>query len=172
MKNVKKLLLLCIGIGILGIFAGMYGVSKIWKRELAAIRQVSYKHLRMFKVLNIWMDLKQKGSSVGNYLYGHGYKRIAIYGMHYLGERLFLELRDTPVEIAYGIDKNTIMIDGLTVLNSNDQLETVDMIIVTAITYFDGIKQALEEKIKCPIVSLEDILYDMNNMQIEKKIVN
>lgn len=172
MKIVKKMLLLYIGIGALGAFAGACGISKIWKEELAVARQISYKHLRMFKVLNLWMELKQKGDLVGNYLYGYGYKRIAIYGMHYLGERLFLELRDTPVEIAYGIDKNTIMIDGLTVLNSNDQLETVDMIIVTAITYFDEIKQALEKKIKCPIVSLEDILYDMNNKQIEKKIVN
>ena len=35
----------------------------------------------------------------------------------------------------------------------------VDSVIVTAITFYEEIKAELVLKIKCPIISLEDILY-------------
>ncbi len=36
----------------------------------------------------------------------------------------------------------------------------VDAIVVTAITFYDEIKEELSRKIDCPIISLEDILYE------------
>ena len=42
-----------------------------------------------------------------------------------------------------------------------DDLKPVDAIVVTAITFFDEIKEKLSEKIDCPIISLEDILYEV-----------
>ena len=40
-------------------------------------------------------------------------------------------------------------------------LETVDAVVVTAITFFDEIEERLSEKVDCPIISLEDILYEV-----------
>jgi hypothetical protein len=37
----------------------------------------------------------------------------------------------------------------------------VDAIVVTAITFFDEIEEKLSEKIDCPIISLDDILYEV-----------
>lgn len=42
-----------------------------------------------------------------------------------------------------------------------DKLDVVSAVIVTAVYYFDEIKEEMEKKISCPILSLEDILYEM-----------
>ena len=43
----------------------------------------------------------------------------------------------------------------------DDNLEDVDAIVVTAITFFDEIEEQLQSKVSCPIISLEDILYEV-----------
>lgn len=47
------------------------------------------------------------------------------------------------------------------VVSLNDYLERVDVVVVTAITFFDDIKEKLSKKLDCPIISLEDILYEV-----------
>ena len=43
----------------------------------------------------------------------------------------------------------------------DSELPMVDVIIVTAITFFEEIEEALYSKIDCPILSMEDILYEI-----------
>ncbi|KAI4450836.1 hypothetical protein C823_005373 [Eubacterium plexicaudatum ASF492] len=82
--------------------------------------------------------------------------------MSYAGETFFDELRDTSVEIVYGIDKKTSALNvELEVVSVDSELEEVDAVVVTAITYFDDIEKALSAKLNCPILSLEDILYEV-----------
>ena len=45
------------------------------------------------------------------------------------------------------------------VLKPDDTLPDVDAIIVTAFFFFDEIEQELEDKIDCPIISIEDVVY-------------
>ena len=49
------------------------------------------------------------------------------------------------------IDKDIVTVE--------DELATVDAIIVTAFHYFDEIEKQLSRKVQCPIISIEDILY-------------
>lgn len=44
-------------------------------------------------------------------------------------------------------------------LKPDDTLPDVDAIIVTAFFFFDEIEQELEDKIDCPIISIEDVVY-------------
>ena len=80
--------------------------------------------------------------------------------MSYIGERLFEELKNSSIIIKYGIDKtkNGIYFD-LDIVTVEDELATVDAIIVTAFHYFDEIEKQLSRKVQCPIISIEDILY-------------
>ena len=82
--------------------------------------------------------------------------------MSYAGETLLDELRDSEIEVAYGIDNraDSIYLD-LDIVTMEDDLEEVDAVVVTAITYFEEIVEALERKLDCPILSLEDILYEV-----------
>ena len=82
--------------------------------------------------------------------------------MSYAGETLINELKDSSVTIAYGIDKNADSIYAdVDIVSMDDNLETVDAVVVTAITFFDEIEEQLSAKMDCPILSLEDILYEI-----------
>lgn len=118
--------------------------------------------MALYKMMIQWVKVKQQGKSLGSYFEQKKYKKIAIYGMSYAGETLVEELKDSNVKIAYGIDKNASSIySDVEIVTMDGELEVVDAVIVTAITFFDEIAKALSMKISCPIISLEDILYEV-----------
>ena len=142
-----------VGAGIMGK-SGTAKLDKAWK--------TSNKHLELFKMMAQWVKVKQKGKSLADYFERNGYKKIAIYGMSYAGETLLDELKDSGVAVAYGIDKNADSIYAdVDVVTIDDDLEGVDAVVVTAITFFDEIEEQLSEKVDCPIISLEDVLYEV-----------
>lgn len=120
------------------------------------------KHLALFQMMNQWVKVKQEGKNLASSLEQKGYKKIAIYGLSYAGETLIRELQGTNVQIAYGIDRNadSICVD-IDIVTMEEKLSEVDAVVVTAISYFQEIKNKLIEKIKCPVISLEDILYEL-----------
>ena len=126
------------------------------------MRQLSDKHLELFLLMNQWVKVKQEGKHLASYLEKKGYKKIAIYGLSYAGETLISELKDSDINIAYGIDRNAgALYADVEILSIEDSLENVDAVIVTAITFFDEIEEKLSSKFECPIISLEDILYEI-----------
>lgn len=97
-----------------------------------------------------------------DYFDKHMYRSIAIYGMSYAGERLMDEVKDSGITVKYGIDKNADAIYAdIDILSPDEQLEEVDAVVVTPVFFIDEIEKVLAEKISCPIISLEDILYDI-----------
>lgn len=82
--------------------------------------------------------------------------------MSYAGETLVYELKDSGITVVYGIDNNSDFIfSDMKIVTMEDDLEKVDAIVVTAITFFDEIEKALSEKTDCPVISLEEILYEV-----------
>lgn len=47
-------------------------------------------------------------------------------------------------------------------MSPEDEIKEVDAIVVTAITFFDEIKELLMKKVSCPIISLENVLYEVD----------
>ncbi len=140
--------------------AGVMGKTK--GKVLTETAKMSDKHLALFLMMNQWVKVKQEGKQLSHFFKNNGYKKIAIYGMSYAGETLIEELKETEIEIAYGIDKKAdSLYSDIDVFSMEDLLEEVDVIVVTAITFYDEIEEKLSEKVKCPIVSLEDILYEV-----------
>jgi len=112
-----------------------------------------------YKILKRWFELKQQNRSVMEYFQENGYKRIAIYGMSDLGVYLYQELDDTGVEVSHGIDRRADKLDvKIPVFTVEEELPVVDAVIVTAVYFFDQIKELLEDKVDCPVLSLESIL--------------
>lgn len=138
------------------------GVGKKLNEKLVYKSNMSNKHLSLYLMMNQWVNVKQENKSVAEYLEKNGYTEIAVYGMNYVGETLMRELENSNVKIKYGIDKNAenIYMD-VDLLTPDDDLPTVDAIIVTAITFFEDIEQSLSGKVDCPILSMEDILYEV-----------
>lgn len=109
-----------------------------------------------------WLKIRQAGRTLAEYFNSNNYKTVAVYGMKELGERLVDELKDSDIKVCYAIDKNADQIySDIDVITPDDDLKPVDVIVVTAIYYFEEIEDLLSEKVDYPVVSLEDILYEM-----------
>lgn len=145
-----------------GAAAGAGAVGKIKGDKLDKAQKMSSKHLALFLMMNQWVKVKQEGKNLSKYFEDNGYKRIAIYGMSYAGETLIDELKNTNVEVVYGIDRRSeSLYADIDIVSIDDSLENVDAVVVTAITFFDEIEEILCEKLDCPIISLEDVLYEV-----------
>lgn len=152
-------------IGILsttaGAAAGIFGMKRMMQKELDKKQELSNKHLALFKMMNEWVRVKQKGVQLSAGIEKRGMYKIAIYGMNYAGETLAEELKGSSIEIVYGIDKRAKnLFAEFPIVSMEEELEEVDGIIVTAITYYDEIEAELRTKVDCPIISLEDVIYE------------
>ena len=148
-----------------GAAAGVaVSAAMVGKEKDATIKkkqQLADKHLAMVKVYDEWLRVRQDGRSLAQYFEKRGYKNIAIYGMSYLGESLVKELQDSDVKVQYGIDKNAENIySSMEVMNLSGDLPKVDAIVVSAVFFFDEIVEELAGMVDCPIISLEDIVYE------------
>lgn len=140
--------------------AGIFG--KIENKATKKEQKMSEKHLALFLMMNQWVQIKQEGKNLADYFDKNGYKNIAIYGMSYAGERLVYELSGSNITVEYGIDKKAEEIySDIDIVSPDENLKDVDAIIVTSIFFMDTIEEMLSKKVSCPIISLEDILYEI-----------
>lgn len=147
---------------LIGAVVGAITLQKTSKAEVNKIKAMSDKHLALYLMMNQWVRVKQEGKSLVDYLMRHDFKTIAVYGMSYAGECLIEEVRDSEIKIAYGIDRKADGIySDISIVSPDDMLEDVDAVIVTAIFFMDEIEKNLSSKLSCPILSLEDILYEL-----------
>lgn len=162
MKNkVKSISAFLLG-GIAGSITGASVIGTKMKKKVQTQRTYAQKHLLIMQVFNQWMIDKQEGKSLAMFFNDNGYKKIAIYGMSYLGERLLDELKDSEIEVKYAIDKNADNIYAdVDIKNLEDDLPEVDAIVVTAVYYYQEIEEELGALVNYPIVSLEDIVYEV-----------
>lgn len=147
---------------VIGAAVGAVVTGKEAQKTVDKTQKMSDKHLALFLMMNQWVKVKQEGKNISEYFEKHGYKKIAIYGMSYAGETLIDELKGTGIEVAYAIDRNadTLYAD-VDIVSVEGELAPVDAVVVTAITFFDEIEEKLAEKVNCPILSLEDVLYEV-----------
>lgn len=145
-----------------GAVAGGTGAGIVVGKQSSRNQKLANKHLALYLMMNQWVKVKQENKSIAEYLESKGYKEIAIYGMNYVGETLLNELANSDVKVKYGIDKNAGTIYSfINVVTPDDNLAEVDAIVVTPITFYDEIKELLSSMIECPILSIEDILYNI-----------
>lgn len=153
-------------IGILSLLAGAAGgviaEGRIAGKKTETEMGYAKKHLELFLMMNQWVKVKQDGKNLAAYFEKNGYNKIAVYGMSYAGQTLLDELLDSDVKVMYGIDKKaSTMFSEIEVVSAEADLDEVDAIVVTAITYFDEIEEMLSKKVTCPIVSLEDVIHEV-----------
>ena len=147
---------------VVGYATGWIRNEKKLNKEIERIQMLSDKHNALFMLMNQWVRVKQDGKGVIDYLNRKGYKEVAVYGMGCVGETLARELCGSDIEIRYGIDREADNIYAeFKVVKPDEWLEKVDAVIVTSITFFEEIAGDLCTKIDCPILSLEDILYEI-----------
>lgn len=135
----------------IGVFVKQYDVDK--ERRLRAKNTAQYTNIYR------WLEIKQSGKNISEFLSKSGYRRIAVYGIKGVG-RLFLnELEHTSIEITYVIDKNIDVYCGdIPIIAKAQKLDNTDAVVVIPAMEFEKIKAELSDKVTCPIISLNQIL--------------
>ncbi len=162
MKKAKIIFITSVIGTVIGIGIGVGVIGRGILKRSGKNAELAQKHLQLYLLMNQWVKVKQKNKSIVEYLRGSGYKKIAVYGMNYVGETLIDELKGSDIRVVYGIDKNASDIySDIDVVTPDEELANVDAVIVTPITFFSEIEDMLSLKMDCPILSIEDILYDV-----------
>lgn len=144
-----------------GLLAGERTIGQERKKAMRRLEEDDIKFHEFYAILLQWIHMHNEGKTIGAYLKRCGYSTVAIYGMKELGEELLYELKDSEVEVKYGIDKSADdLYVGTDVYRPDEKLEPVDAVIVTAVHWFDEIEKDMKKKLGCPVLSLEDVVYD------------
>lgn len=114
----------------------------------------------MYEFMNQWLLLKQRGADFSSFFTDKGIRTIAVYGIHYMGERLYDELRDSKVKIIYAVDRNYKEAQWeIPVFHPDTVLPAVDAVVITPVFDFLEIRDKLSEKLNCPMFFIEDVLF-------------
>jgi hypothetical protein len=147
---------------VLGAIAGSVGQGYIKNKQIDERNKKVDKFKSYYNMLNQWLVIKQGGKSLAEYFIDNDIKTIAIYGMGEMGNRLLDELKDSEVEVKYGIDKQAdYTYADIDVVSPDEELDDVDAVVITAIFAFDEISEELGRNVSCPIISLEDVVYEL-----------
>ena len=161
MKIKKNIVLSLIAGTLLGhLFGTSQQMKKIneqankWKRESDKYEQTLLMTIR-------WLKVKMENGKLEDYFLQKGYHTIAIYGMNYVGVRLYEELEGTSIKVLYGIDKYTSSSEvNIPVYSLEKNLDEVDAVVVTPVYYYEEIRQDLSRKLKSPVISMNDVLFE------------
>lgn len=156
MSNLYPYMLLLIYIGAVGFLLNLQQkcINK-WKEQAS-------KNRSLFLLMDQWVRTKQEGKKLESYFIKNNFKKIAVYGMGNVGKRLIKELRDSEINIAYGIDRNAENIySEINLVTINDELENVDAVVITLISDFEDVYDKLSKKLKCSIIAIEDIINEI-----------
>ncbi|MDF2541073.1 MAG: hypothetical protein K0S47_791 [Herbinix sp.] len=151
-----------LGAAAIGAAIGGFVCNRLKNKVIKSETDRVKKFKGYYNLLNQWLLLKQDNKSLENYFNSNGYHKIAIYGMGELGNRLYEDLKQTNIKVAYAIDKkpgNTY--SELEVYDMDADLEEVDVIVISAIFAFEEINEELSQKVNTPIISLEDIIFGL-----------
>jgi len=155
-------------ISIIFIIGSVILISRIAKSLILKERKAAMKHMEMFHLMNRWVEIKRDKHILADYFNEKKIESIAIYGMNYIGNRLLKELSNTAIDVKYGIDVDVrLFYPDFRILRFEDDFDVVDAVVVTPFLHFEEIKCKLREKIDCPIINIEDILYEIEGVHDE-----
>ena len=125
------------------------------------------KSADIIAVYDYWLYLEKRKQSIAVFLREHGYFKIGIYGMGYIGNRLYDFLSDSDIETTFAIDRRaktftcSIPVFCLEDTQVEGYMKQADAIIVTAEAAFDAIKAEIEKRYEISVLSLKCILLEM-----------
>lgn len=118
-------------------------------------------HKKTINLLDRWLSLKENGINPATFLEKQGYRSVAIYGLGVFGRQLVTEIEKTDVTIAYIVDKNSDIETKYEIKSVDTTLEEVDAIVISVHSDFNNMYKDLRKKVTCPILSIEELLYEI-----------
>lgn len=157
MKIIKRLIVMLLPF-LTGCILSVALVTKILWPKVVLYKMLAKKHLQIIDVFKAWMIMLEMGKKIDVFFLQNGYKTVAICGMGYLGERLLAALERTDIEVKYVMEQKKNVSYGDTPVRSlDDDLEPVDVIVITPISHYYSIREQLSKKVDCKFVSIEEV---------------
>lgn len=148
-------------------------IEKMGEIDLNSKKQLAerIKFQKMFHVMLDWMRLKDRGIKVADFFEKNSFYDIAIYGMGYIGEYLCDELKDSNICVRYGIDRSAIDYKKRLIIHRmDDELEKVDVIVVTILEGTEKVVDAVKTRIGYTVVTITEMLVSLGQeILIEKE---
>lgn len=126
------------------------------------------KFYEIFLQYDRWMYLQLRGVTISNYLKKKGFNNVTVYGLGYLGARLYDELKRGDINLIAGIDRNVIenteCVAPMVTMDSiqtDELIQKSDVIIVTVIDGYEKIKENIDTEYEITVLSFGDILNEM-----------
>lgn len=114
-------------------------------------------------ILLCWLKQKILSKDISEYFKLNGYLSIAIYGFGELGRLLFMELKESGVNIAYIIDRDANKLKNefldINFVLPEDDYSKVDAIIITPILDFFRVKEKCKEKCEYSLLAIEEVVF-------------
>lgn len=133
----------------------------------------SEKELKKIQIYDMWLYLRNRDIKIVNYFISHKYKNIIVYGLNGIGNRLLAELHNENVKVVACIDQRAVELAGdLPILDMEDsEIETyinnTDAIVVTAVSFYDEIKEKILEKYQIPVLNIENMIKELVSLANE-----
>lgn len=161
MRKIKGIMLFLAG-SAAGV-AVKYLVDRKAEAGDSTQRMRADKNASVIATLNQLFMAVQNQKDIAGYLRKKGYKDVAIYGMGNVGRRLLDILNESGIEVLYGIDaKAENIVERVQVIRTEDITVEPDVVIVTPVFSYAEIEAQLKEKVSCDIVSIEDLLNEID----------
>lgn len=129
------------------------------QEKLEIQRRSLGKYYKIMIAMYRWIRALQNGKDSSQFFLGKAVYHIGIYGWGYLGKCLAHGLQGTSVKVEFVIDQNKKgEFFGGRIYNWEDTWPKVDMIVVTPFYEFTNIKKKIKNKIRCKVVSIEDVI--------------
>lgn len=110
-----------------------------------------------------WLEIKQNGHSLSEYFKGHGFESVAIYGMAFLGCRLYDELENSGIKVKHLLDQKPGDMARIMKFDSISRGKiTADVIVVTVAASERKIVEEIKAYGYGNVVGLSDILNELS----------
>lgn len=121
------------------------------------------KNRKYSQLFDNWLILSERGENIGTYFKERDMKEVAVYGYGNIGRHAVTQLSHADIRVKYIIDqrKDGILSGDIVCYGMGDSLPDVDAVIVTPICEYGEIENRLQKKISVPILSIEDIIYEL-----------
>ena len=140
--------------------------------KLLDCERMLYRKSSGYELLYNWISVKQQNYSFAKILAQMKIDKVAVYGIGKHGKLLLDELLAAGVEVNFIVDKEPkeMYYKDIKVYTLKKELPFTDAIIVTPYLEIDSVKKELELKTNARIISLEDLILGLQQLEKETNI--
>lgn len=137
----------------------VYELCQNFSYEINPLELELQKQRLFYKILTNWIDYGHKGWNLGKELKKRGYRSIGIYGYAELGKLAAYEVENEEnIDLKVIFDKKANQFDDKRIKYPNTLYEDIDCVMVTAVYYFDEIKEELSRLGYTNIKSIKEMV--------------